>query len=440
MLNISRMAWQDALTLRCSNSASDKNLSQWSAGELLWNGLEVQLRQNAFHQINVVAPLTDSRSNILTIDSLWKPSTISVGTGIQAVASDANGTLQLNLTGTESRSQLKLIDSQNVVRSLVPSVTGALTWNGSALVDLTYLANSYTTTTSINTSLATKQDTLTNYSETTGTATTIVQTFDDATPISIHLAWGAGAYTNVQNSHQQISIPVYHHFSSLGSGTVYMTVELKACTCNEAVFSVNDSTAWVQVHETKFSNLSTSVWTTFSWQFSIPSNGKINFHIGYIPTGSSLTQAPGTVLLKNLHLYKSTASATISSQLGCSADLVCSRTITATSFASTSDKAIKENVQDASIKDCMEIFQHVDVTTYNRTDAAGQRIGFLAQDIQQYLPPEFENVIGTQYGCDMPLLLLSYDRLVCGPAGPAGAGPPQSWRCFGIISNGICEV
>ena len=145
------------------------------------------------------------------------------------------------------------------MRSLVPSVTGALTWNGSALVDLTYLANNYTTTTSINTSLATKQDTLTNYSETTGTATTIVQTFDDATPISIHLAWGAGAYTNVQNSHQQISIPVYHHFSSLGSGTVYMTVELKAGTCNEAVFSINDSTAWVQVHETKFSNLLTSV-------------------------------------------------------------------------------------------------------------------------------------------------------------------------------------
>ena len=61
----------------------------------------------------------------------------------------------------------------------------------------------------------------------------------------------------------------------------------------------------------------------------------------------------------------------------------------------------------------MEIFQHVDVKTYNRTDTAGQRIGFLAQDIQQYLPPEFANVIGMQYGGDMPLLSLSYDRLVC---------------------------
>ena len=92
---------------------------------------------------------------------------------------------------------------------------------------------------------------------------------------------------------------------------------------------------------------------------------------------------------------------------------MCSRTITATSFASTSDEAIKENVQDASIEDCMDIFQHVDVKTYNRKDVAGQRIGFVAQDIQQYLPPEFANVLGMQYGGDMPLLSLSYDRLVC---------------------------
>ena len=61
----------------------------------------------------------------------------------------------------------------------------------------------------------------------------------------------------------------------------------------------------------------------------------------------------------------------------------------------------------------MEIFQHVDVKTYNRKDVAGQRIGFVAQDIQQYLPPEFANVLGMQYGGDMPLLSLSYDRLVC---------------------------
>ena len=118
----------------------------------------------------------------ITIDTLWEPSAVTVGTGIQATASDANGTLQIDLTGTESRSQLKLTDSQNVVRSLTPSVTGALAWNGSTLVDLTYLSNTYTTTSSINTSLATKQNTLTNYTETAGATSTIIQTVDD-TPV-----------------------------------------------------------------------------------------------------------------------------------------------------------------------------------------------------------------------------------------------------------------
>ena len=161
VLSVSRMSWQDALTLRYSNSASDKNLTQGSSGELLWNSQELQLKQNAFQQINVAAPLTVSGSNSITIDTLWKPSTVTVGTGLQTTASDASGTLQLDLTGTESRSQLKLIDSQNVVRSLIPSVSGTVTYNGSTLVSLTYLANNFTTTSSINTSLASKQDTIT---------------------------------------------------------------------------------------------------------------------------------------------------------------------------------------------------------------------------------------------------------------------------------------
>ena len=99
VLNISRMVLQDAMTLRYSNAASDKNLTQGSAGELLWNGSELQLKANSFQQINVISPLTVSGSTSITIGSLWKPSTVSVGTGLQATASDANGTLQLDLTG-----------------------------------------------------------------------------------------------------------------------------------------------------------------------------------------------------------------------------------------------------------------------------------------------------------------------------------------------------
>ena len=38
---------------------------------------------------------------------------------------------------------LKLIDSRGTVRNLASSLTGTLTWNGSTLVDLTYLGNNY---------------------------------------------------------------------------------------------------------------------------------------------------------------------------------------------------------------------------------------------------------------------------------------------------------
>ena len=44
------MAWQDAVTLWYSNAASDKNMTQGASGELLWNGQELQLKQNAFQK------------------------------------------------------------------------------------------------------------------------------------------------------------------------------------------------------------------------------------------------------------------------------------------------------------------------------------------------------------------------------------------------------
>ena len=165
--------------------------------------------------------------------------------------------------------------------------------------------------------------------------------------------------------------------------------------------------------ENKFSGLSTTAWTTLSWQFPIPSNGAMNFHIGYLPTGSAFTQAAGNLDMKNLHLYKATAASSISTQLACSGDVICSRTVQGTRFTSTSDRRIKSDIQDASLADCTTILENVDVKTYVRTDVPGQRIGFVAQDIQEHLPAEFANILGMQYGGDEPLLNLSYDRLVC---------------------------
>ena len=256
-----------------------------------------------------------------------------------------------------------------------------------------------------------KQDALSTYSEIVD-VTTIALFFYDNPTLSTHVAWSTGTYTNVANSHQRITIPVWNPFANLGTGTCYMSVELRADTCDEALFSINDGISWAQYSEVKFVGLSTS-WATHTWSFPIPSNATMNFHVGIIPTGSSLTQASGTVDIKNLHLYRTATSATISSQLNCTGNVICSGSVTATSFTSTSDEAIKENVQNASLEDCTRVLRDVAVKTYNRTDVPGQRIGFIAQELQRHLPPEFSNIMGMQYGRDRPLLALSYDRLVC---------------------------
>ena len=99
VLNLARMAWQDALTLRHSTSSTDKNLTQGSTGELLWNGSEIQLKQNSFQQINSVRPISASLTGAtsLTIESLWMPSTVTGGAGIFADSvNDTLGTLTLS--------------------------------------------------------------------------------------------------------------------------------------------------------------------------------------------------------------------------------------------------------------------------------------------------------------------------------------------------------
>ena len=76
------------------------------------------------------------------------------------------------------------------------------------------------------TELLTKQDTLDNYSVSTGPTTAILQTFDDAGPPSIHLSWTNGSYTNVSGRHQVINTgQVYHVLSSVGSGTCLLSVQ-----------------------------------------------------------------------------------------------------------------------------------------------------------------------------------------------------------------------
>jgi len=361
----------------------------------------VQLRANAFHQINATAPLTVSGSNNLTIDTLWKPSTVSVGAGLSALASDANGTLQLALTGTDSRAQLSLIDSQGTVRNLVPSITGALTYNGSTLVDLTYHTNA----------LAQKQDVLSSYSE-SGTNTYYIHTNETSAPIAIFLAWDVGSYTN-QTGYQQVSVGggCYEVLSSLPtSGTAYLSVELQSGAANEVILSVNDTTTWTGHQATKITGLTTA-WQTFTWSFQLYSGTLLAFHLGNVPSGSGLTQQNGDVKLRYLKIWAAVPSSVISRNLTVQGDVTCTGSITCVSVTQTSDESIKQNVAPASLLEIMKVFDAIDVKTYQRTDMPGNRIGFIAQDFVESLPEAFDNIVAKTYDGGVPLWSLDYARL-----------------------------
>ncbi len=95
VLTVSRLNYYDMIPLIYSDAASIKNLTQGVNGELLWNDLEIQLKQAAFQQISTVLPLSITGSNSIVIESLWKPSSLTLGSGLSRVYSDSLGTVFL---------------------------------------------------------------------------------------------------------------------------------------------------------------------------------------------------------------------------------------------------------------------------------------------------------------------------------------------------------
>jgi hypothetical protein len=207
---------------------------------------------------------------------------------------------------------------------------------------------------------------------------------------------------------------------------VYLSVDIQAGSLTDAVFACHDGTAWFDM--ITFQGLSASTWTTYTWSFTVTAEGKFTFGVGRIPTAlgvdmSYTNQPSGTILIRDLRLYMTEDTAVVSAHLTCQKDVTVENTIetqhanvvgaiTASQYFSSSDRALKSDIEDASLQSCQEVFDAVEVKTYERTDLApGKRIGFIAQDIQQSLPAEFANLVGTRPAGE--LLTLDYSRLIC---------------------------
>ena len=129
------------------------------------------------------------------------------------------------------------------------------------------------------------------YSETAGSQTTVLQSFDTATPVSTHISWNAVAIatSNTTGSHQTITQSAtagnYHVLSNTtlngpAGGTIMLQVYVRAGTANGTIIAVNNGATWTGYEELVLTGLSSSSFTLVTWSFTVPSSGAFNFPIG----------------------------------------------------------------------------------------------------------------------------------------------------------------
>jgi hypothetical protein len=90
-----------------------------------------------------------------------------------------------------------------------------------------------------------------------------------------------------------------------------------------------------------------------------------------------------------------------------------SGSLSAANYPSSSDARLKDNVLDASTKECERILLAVRPKTYTRNDLNdASRIGYIAQDLDAVLRDGYRSILSKGENADGPLLQLDYSRLV----------------------------
>ena len=140
------------LELHAHNNQNLKSrLELDNTGNLVWNNIGqstvdaiatvpyvTSQLSNYWQQLNTVLPLTaQGTGNAITIESLFKPSTVtcSAGSGLATNSSDTLGTLNLSMNGLYEFSQVYIKDSINTVHTLDVTQAGVLQLNGSDVAE-----------------------------------------------------------------------------------------------------------------------------------------------------------------------------------------------------------------------------------------------------------------------------------------------------------------
>ena len=83
-------------------------------------------------------------------------------------------------------------------------------------------------------------------------------------------------------------------------------------------------------------------------------------------------------------------------------------------FNDLSDAGLKDDQQEVPAETALGVLRAVPVKTYRRNDLPGQpsRVGFIAQEVEAAIPPEWTNLVGeTTSDEGEPLKGLDYARL-----------------------------
>ena len=88
-------------------------------------------------------------------------------------------------------------------------------------------------------------------------------------------------------------------------------------------------------------------------------------------------------------------------------DITSGYNITCVALTETSDERLKEDI-DIVHSDCSEIVKNIKVKNYMKNDKKKrQNIGFVAQDVKEAIPEEFENVVSE----DNEYMSINYGRM-----------------------------
>ena len=295
--------------------------------------------------------------------------------GLTATVNTGAGTVVASVDQTFQHSFLRFTGSSNTLRNVASGGTDYLTWGPDALVTLPFL----------NAGLAAQNTALT-------TAINARQ---------VALTFGAG----LSLSGTTLTAPVPASISKLSVTASGISMGVAGDTTL--------TTARIALYERTGAHQPAGHF--FYGSALYVSSGSVG--VGHYASTGTAVPDQGSGSGGAPHLFIQTTGRVAIGTISPSQMLHVNGNITCVSLAQTSDRRVKDDIQDADGAVMQDIFDAISSKTYTRNDGvAGKRLGFIAQDVQEKLPEDWTNLVFEQGEAEddeePPLLAIDYSRLV----------------------------